>query len=196
MCFDFKNQIIILIELDYSGIIDKHGKTKIFFAFGFPDLGGGTLDICFKKRINGEFRVRGSISDPAIEYFMFAMFRPGLRQAFQLDICYVFLQPYFFTVFDHIRILIVALNFLHLFQIQGKEFFLADFNERIGIKRGQRNFFHLYLVFARNLRHIGRYTAVKIKIVCGDDLIAFDKIIGQDACGDSFRIRLRNFAAD
>ena len=55
MRFHFENQIVIIVEFDYSGIIHKHGKAEIFFAFGFADFCRGTFDIGFEKRINGEF---------------------------------------------------------------------------------------------------------------------------------------------
>ena len=36
----FEDQIVIIIEFDHTGVIHKHGKAEIFFAFGLADFGG------------------------------------------------------------------------------------------------------------------------------------------------------------
>ncbi len=47
-----ENQIGIVVEFDYTGVIHKNGKTEILLSFGLADFGRRAFDIFFEKRIN------------------------------------------------------------------------------------------------------------------------------------------------
>jgi hypothetical protein len=128
MCLDFKNQVVIIIEFDYPGIIDKYGNTEIFFAFNFPDLRRGIFYICFEKRINLKFFPGIIVFDSRVKYFMFAVFLPGLRQTFQFDIRDIVGKTEFFPRYNNILLTKIMLHGLHLFEIQSKQSFQADFH--------------------------------------------------------------------
>ena len=126
------------------------------------------------------------IMDPAVKNFVFAMFRPGLRQAFQFDIRNHFVQPRFFAGPDDGGILKIRLKGEHLFQVQRQKLIAADFQQVIIGEVCQIDPRHLRFVFSDHLRNMRGHTGAKIKIGGGNHLVTFNQIVCQKSGGNGF----------
>jgi len=191
-----KNQIVLFVEFYDARVIDKHGQAEILPAFGFADFGRRAFDVGFEKGVDGFLRPAVKVINPAVEDFVFAVLRPGLREAFQLHVGRVFVQAEFPAGFDDRGIGKVCGDRLHLFEVEREELFLADFQKRRGVQPGQIDFSHLRLVPARDLRNVRGHAVYKIKFRPAHDLMALDQIVGQQAGGNVFRVGFGDRAGD
>jgi hypothetical protein len=127
---------------------------------------------------------------------VFAVLRPGLREAFQLHVGCVFIQAEFSAGFDDRGISKVPCDRLHLLEVERQKLFPADFQKRRLVQPGQIDFSHLRLVMACDLRNVRRNAVYKIKLRLAYNLMTLDQIVSEQAGGDVLRIGPGNRAGD
>ncbi len=121
-----EDQRVIIVKLDHPGVILEHGKTEILIAHLFADF----RVVRWMKDLNRDlisclFAVFILIMHGTGKDLVFAVFRPGLGQTFQLHIGRLVSQPHLPAFLQHLGVTVMALDNLHLIQRQGPPF-LAD----------------------------------------------------------------------
>jgi len=174
MRFHLENKVVIVVEFYDAGIVHENGKAEILFSFGPPDFFRGSLDVGFKKRVDGLLLLAVRIINVTVEYFVFAVFRPGLGEAFHFHIRDVFPEAFFLPSGNDSWIKEVVANGLHFVKVQRQNAFSADGHEIVVSGIGKTDFFNDRFRFAGHLRDIGRDAADRVEVSGEKNLIPLD----------------------
>ncbi len=84
--FNFKADVVTIVEANHSGVVFEHAHAPITLAQLAANLLRGGKDGFFEHILKLPLATIIAISDPPGECLVAAMFAPGLRHGFQLDI--------------------------------------------------------------------------------------------------------------
>ncbi len=119
MGLNLKNNIITIVESDYTGIVFKYGKTPVIGFQPFADLLGPSLDISIKKALNYcLFPFLIPVINDGVKDLVFAVFGPCLGKGFKFNISKSSRKPDFGPFFLHIRPLDILPYLFHLLEIE------------------------------------------------------------------------------
>src|SRR6185369_5601423 len=178
------------------GVVLENGEAEVARPELFPDILRGPLDEGLEKGFYLLFpAVFVLILHRSGEDLVLAVLRPGLGQAFELDIGRSGAESGSSSGFKNLWIAVVSLNDLHLFQGKGQNAVPADAQQLL-IRHFEIDLPDLSLDLDLHFRDISRESALCGELVCRKHRIALDEGVAEQAGGYLFDLVLRQGAGD
>ena len=174
-----EDEIKIIIKFYDPRIIDEDGEAPVIIGKFFPDLLGRPLYAGIEEGVYDSCRsLFIFICNETVEYFVLTVFRPGLGERFQFDICDPSAKPHLFPFPYNGFVLQIVFYDLHLINGQSEDPLAADFLKPF-IPDVEINLIRCRVVLYYHPGNIWLHALSRIPLTAAYNLVALNEFVGQ-----------------